>query len=214
MDLYESKRKQMVEYQIKARGISSEKVLEAMMKVKRHLFVPPEKALYAYEDRPLAIGHEQTISQPYIVALMTEAASLTSSEKVLEIGTGSGYQCAVLSCLSGSVYSVERIKPLAVRAGNTLSGNGFMNCEIILGDGYNGLPDQAPFDVIMLTASPPAMPEKLLKQLNDDGGRMILPLGSVSQTLIKVTRYRSRFIREDLAGVIFVPMVPGVPDYT
>ncbi len=214
MDLFENKRKQMVEYQIKARGISSEKVLEAMMKVNRHLFVPPDKELYAYEDRPLAIGHGQTISQPYIVALMTEAASLAGSEKVLEVGTGSGYQCAVLSCLSDFVYTIERIKPLAVLAGKTLTDNGFLNCKIIHGDGYNGLPDQAPFDVIMLTASPPAMPEKLLKQLNEDGGRMILPLGSVSQTLIKVIRYRSRFIREDLAGVMFVPMVSGVPDYT
>jgi protein-L-isoaspartate(D-aspartate) O-methyltransferase len=203
----------MVENQIKMRGIYSDKVLEAMMKVRRHLFVPLEKQAFAYEDRPLSIGHGQTISQPYIVALMSEAASLTGREKVLEIGTGSGYQCAVLSLLSDEVFTIERIKPLAVRAGKTLLENGFLNCKVNIGDGYRGLPADAPFDVIMLTAAPPALPEKLLTQLNEDGGRMILPLGSTIQTLLKITRNRSSYKREELCGVVFVPMLPGVADF-
>lgn len=212
MDSLFNKRKSMVERQIKARGIFSEKVIDAMLQVKRDAFVPLEKKLLAYEDFPLPIGHGQTISQPYIVALMTELAEIRKGDRVLEIGTGSGYQCAVLSVLAGSVYSLERVNQLARRARETLLREGFENCEVIHRDGYEGLPEKAPFDVIVITAASPEIPEKLPDQLSENNGRMVLPVGQSYQKLVKIMRSGKRFEIWEITDVAFVPMLGGTAD--
>ena len=164
---YERQRKIMVDSQIKSRGISSEKVINAMMTVEREKFVPADKTVSAYGDFPLPIGQGQTISQPYIVALMTELAGLKGGEKVLEIGTGSGYQAAVLSMICSEVYTVERIKSLVSSARKRLEGEGFSNCIVIHSDGYDGYPEKAPYDAIIVTACPPEIPKILKQQLKD-----------------------------------------------
>ena len=212
MDVFEHKRKIMVDSQIKTRGYFPDKVLGAMLRVERHLFVPADKVAYAYEDRPLSIGYGQTISQPYIVALMTESAQLTGREKVLEIGTGSGYQCAVLSLLAAEVFTLERIKQLAGRAEKVLEENRYHNCRVYIRDGYSGLPEEAPFDVIIVTAAPHEIPPLLQKQLNPLGGRMIIPVGSGCQKLVKIVRSGNRFSSSDITDVIFVPMLPGTDE--
>jgi len=205
---YEMERKQMVDKQIKARGVRDERVLEALYKVERHLFVPDRIKGDAYRDRPLPIGHGQTISQPYIVAYMTEAAEVKPGDRVLEIGTGSGYQAAVLAEIAGEVYTIERIKPLAELSAKRLKDMGYGNVKVKWGDGYKGWEEFAPYDVIIVTAAPPDMPGELQSQLKE-GGRMIVPVGRFYQELVLVTRTDSGFERKRLLPVRFVPMLKG-----
>jgi protein-L-isoaspartate(D-aspartate) O-methyltransferase len=204
---YIREREQMVESQIRARGIRDQRVLDAMRTVPRHLFV--EKGLYgqAYEDYPLPIGEEQTISQPYMVALMTEAMELTPTDIVLEIGTGCGYQAAVLAEIAARVYSIERIPFLAARAQKTLAELGYENVFITSGDGTLGWKEHAPFDAIITTAGAPTIPEPLKEQLAD-GGRLVIPVGDrFSQDLIKVTRKGNTFSQANMGGCRFVKLI-------
>ncbi len=202
-------REAMVAGQIEARGVRDAKTLLAMRKVERHLFVPAHLAGEAYADHPLPIGHGQTISQPYIVAFMTEALSLRGGERVLEIGTGSGYQAAVLSQIAASVFTIEIVAPLAAEAKERLARLGCTNVEVRAGDGYLGWPEQAPFDAVIVTAAAPRIPEPLKEQLKD-GGRLILPVGDEYQELIVVTRRGARFDRKSVLPVRFVPMTGTV----
>jgi protein-L-isoaspartate(D-aspartate) O-methyltransferase len=204
---YRLARERMVKNQLVPRGIADENVLRAMGKIQRHLFVEEALVGEAYNDHPLPIGHKQTISQPYIVALMTEALELTGKEKVLEIGTGSGYQTAILAELSAQVYTVERIEPLLERSKSLLRSLGYTNIYFKAYDGTLGWEDFAPFDAIMVTAGAPKVPAPLLKQLAD-GGRMIIPIGNkYSQDLIKVTRVKDRFVEKNLGGCRFVDLI-------
>lgn len=203
---YTSRRMKMVHQQIEARGITDPHVLEAMRTVKRHLFVPKEQQRRAYGDHPLPIGYGQTISQPYIVAYMTEAAQLKPEDKVLEIGTGSGYQAAVLARIVGEVYSIEIIEALAQKAEKTLNRLGYQNIFIKYGDGYQGWQEHAPYDTIIVTAAPDHIPEKLLEQLAV-GGRMVIPIGSFFQDLYVITKTEEGIVKESLLPVRFVPMV-------
>jgi protein-L-isoaspartate(D-aspartate) O-methyltransferase len=202
-------RRRMVEQQIAARGVRSERVLEAMRTVPREAFLPPDLREFAYEDSPLPIAEGQTISQPYIVALMTEALCLEGGEKVLEIGTGSGYAAAVLARIAGDVYTVERIGQLAEKAASTLAGLGYGNVHCLHGDGTRGWPDHAPYDAIIVAAGGPDVPESLKGQLKI-GGRLIIPIGenTRAQELVRVTRVsESDYKSEDLADVRFVPLL-------
>jgi len=201
-------RKKMVESQLVPRGIKDPRVLEAMRKVPRHLFVQETQRGSAYEDYPLPIGEGQTISQPYMVALMTEALNLTGEESVLEVGTGSGYQTAVLAELACKVYSVERIPSLTGQARKTLDSLGYKNVLVRLSDGTLGWPEYAPFDRIIVTAGAPSIPEPLVEQLVEDG-ILVVPVGSsLSQELIQLTRYRDGSIRKrKLGGCVFVRLV-------
>lgn len=198
-------RSRMVSEQIAARGVRDPAVLEAVRTVPRHLFVPQDLSVVAYTDAPLPIGHEQTISQPYIVALMTELMGLTGGETVLEVGTGSGYQAAVLSEIAGSVFSIEIIEELATSAAERLSRLGYANVTVKHGDGYRGWPEHAPFDAIVVTAAPDHIPEPLLAQLGV-GGRLVIPVGDYYQELIQVTRTNDGFARRSVVPVRFVPM--------
>ncbi len=201
-------RKKMVDTQLIPRGIKDESVLEAMRKVPRHLFVQEVHRSSAYEDYPLPIGEEQTISQPYMVALMTEALKLSGKETVLEIGTGSGYQTAVLAELAGRVYSVERIPALAGRARKTLDELGHSNVLVRLSDGTMGWEEHAPYDRIMVTAGAPSVPEPLIDQLKDDGILVIPVGGDLSQELIRVTRdQKGRIRKEKMGGCVFVRLL-------
>ncbi len=202
-------RKRMVEEQIRARGITQPEVLAAMEQVPRHLFVPEAVRDEAYEDHPLPIDYGQTISQPYIVALMTELLDLKSSDKVLEIGTGSGYHSAVLSRVAAEVYSIEIIEPLGLQARHTLHSLGYDNVHVRIGDGYGGWPDQAPFDAIILTAAPPRLPEPLVAQLKV-GGRLVVPVGDFLQDLSLFTKTKDGLVRRKIAPVRFVPMTGEV----
>jgi len=204
---FEAEREAMVKYQIEARGIKDRRVIEAMRKVPRHLFVPPEYRDAAYEDRPLPIGEGQTISQPYIVALMTEALGLKGGERVLEIGTGSGYQAAILAELAGEVYTIEIVPSLAKRAEELLRDLGYDNVHVSQGDGSFGWPEAAPFDAIILTCAAPRVPERLLEQLKDKG-RMVLPLGRdpFFQSLVLIIKDGDEFEQRMITGVVFVPM--------
>jgi protein-L-isoaspartate(D-aspartate) O-methyltransferase len=202
----ERQREEMVERQIAARGVKDPHVLQAMRAVPRHLFVPREETAHAYEDRPLAIGGGQTISQPYIVAFMTEQLSLTGKEKVLEIGTGSGYQAAVLARLAAKVYSIEIRPELAASARERLAGLGVANVEIRAADGYRGWPDAAPFDGILVTAAPEKVPPPLLEQLAV-GGRMVIPVGGFYQELKVIERTATGFSERSVLPVRFVPFV-------
>jgi protein-L-isoaspartate(D-aspartate) O-methyltransferase len=177
-----------------------------MRAVERHKFVPPEYRDMAYDDHPLPIGEGQTISQPYIVALMSEALKLKGDEKVLEIGTGSGYQAAVLSLLCRRVYSVEIVKPLADRAREVLAGLGYDNVEVAAGDGYNGWKDAAPFDAVIVTCAPSNIPGPLVEQLAE-GGRMVIPVGErFEQKLILLVKTNGKVREKDIIPVLFVPM--------
>jgi len=195
----------MVETQIASRGVRDKRVLEAMRKVPRHRFVPPENQDQAYGDYPLPIGHGQTISQPYIVALMTELLKVEPGEKVLEIGTGSGYQAAVLAELAAEVYTIEIIKPLATRAEKLLSELGYGNIKVRAGDGFFGWPEEAPFDGIIVTAAPQKVPQPLLDQLKE-GGRLVIPEGRFAQELVVYEKVGGEIKRREVIPVRFVPM--------
>lgn len=204
-DPYRQKRLRMVEEQIASRGVRDPLVLEALRKVPRHRFVPESARDLAYHDGPLPIGNRQTISQPYIVAAMTEFAEIGPESRVLEIGTGSGYQAAVLAEIAKEVYSIEIVEALAKRAEETLDALGYESVHVRHGDGYRGWPDAAPFDAILITAAPPAVPEPLLAQLRE-GGNLIVPVGSFMQSLERHTRTADGIRVETLFPVRFVPM--------
>lgn len=199
-------RRLMTESQIRARGVRDPLVLAAMARVPRHLFMPEGLRAHAYADEPLPIGEGQTISQPYIVAYMTEALGLDGGEKVLEVGTGSGYQTAVLAEIAGEVWTVEIVETLALRARAILDGLGYTNIHYRVGDGSEGWPGEAPFDAIIVTAAAPRMPAALEDQLAQ-GGRMIVPVGTDLQELFLVRRVKKGFERDRLLGVRFVPLV-------
>jgi protein-L-isoaspartate(D-aspartate) O-methyltransferase len=204
---YVRKRNAMVEDQIIARGVKDTRVISAMLKVPRHLFVNQEDLSLAYTDQPLAVGYGQTISQPYIVAYMTEILALDRSSKVLEIGTGSGYQAAVLAELCDSVFSIEIIEPLGRQAETLLCELGYTNVFIKIGDGYLGWPEHAPFDAIIVTCAPDKVPLTLKKQLAE-GGRLIIPVGdSFSQELVLIVKKGDEFITKNVLPVRFVPMM-------
>jgi protein-L-isoaspartate(D-aspartate) O-methyltransferase len=205
-DVYEKLRLTMVSKQILGRGVRDARVLEAMRHVPRHLFVPASEQYLAYEDHPLPIGYDQTISQPYIVAFMTEALHLQGQEKVLEIGTGSGYQAAVLADLVQQVYTIEIVTPLCDQAKEKLAAMNYQNIYIRCGDGYGGWPEASPFDAIIITAAPEAIPKNLVDQLAV-GGRMVLPLGGTVQELVLLIKEANGQVRrKDLLPVRFVPM--------
>ena len=204
---YRLAREKMVKNQLIPRGISDPRLLEVMGKVPRHLFVEEALVGEAYNDHPLPIGHKQTISQPYIVALMTEALGLTGKEKTLEIGTGSGYQTAILADLSNTVYTVERIKDLLVNARTLLAELGYKNILFKAFDGTLGWKEYEPYDAIIVTAGAPKIPQPLFDQLGE-GGRLIIPVGNrFSQELIKVTKKRGSYIEKNLGGCRFVDLV-------
>jgi len=203
-------RERMVRDQIEARGVNDARTLAAVRKVERHLFVPPEAAALAYADHPLPIGDGQTISQPYVVALMSEAIGLRGGEKVLEIGTGSGYQAAVLAEMGARVYTMEIVPRLARGARATLARLGYRSVEVREGNGWAGWPEEAPFDAIVVTAAPPTIPDALKRQLRD-GGRLVIPVGRDRQELTLVTRAGDAFEEKRLLPVRFVPLV-GRPD--
>jgi len=198
----------MIEEQLRARNIKSDAVLAAMQNVKRHLFVPENLQNYAYNDSPLPIGLGQTISQPYIVAFMSEQLELVPGMKILEIGTGSGYQAAILAYLGCEVYTIEFLEELAAKAKNIFNELDFNNIKVKHGNGYLGWPEEAPFDAIIVTAAPENIPEKLIGQLKEDG-KMIVPVGKVDsvQLLKLIIKKDKKIIEETLLPVRFVPMV-------
>lgn len=198
-------RHDMVRVQLAARDIRDDRVLAAMREVPRERFVPEVNRHHAYEDRPLPIGHDVTISQPYIVALMTQLLELPAGARVLEVGTGSGYQAAVLATFVGHVYSVEIVEPLASAARDRLAALGFDNVTVRHGDGYAGWPEHAPFDGIIVTAAPPEVPPPLLEQLAV-GGKLVVPVGTAEQTLRVITRHERGHVSRDVIPVRFVPM--------
>ena len=206
-------RARMVSEQIESRGVRDLRTLEAMRKVPRHLFVTDRYRSDAYEDHPLPIGHGQTISQPYIVAFMTEALGLKGGERVLDVGTGSGYQAAVLAEIAARVYSIEIVAPLADEARQRLAKLGYANVEVRAGDGYAGWPEAAPFDAILVAAAAPRVPEPLRAQLRE-GGRLCIPVGEYAegQELLLIERRGDRFIERRLLPVRFVPMTGEVRD--
>lgn len=205
--MYESKRLEMVKSQIEARGIKDKKVLSAMKKVPRHLLMPENVWHLAYTDRAVPIGEEQTISQPYIVAAMTALLRLKGNERVLEIGTGSGYQAAVLAEIVPEVYTIEIVKALGQRAKKNLKKLGYKNISVRIGDGFKGWKEHAPYDAIIITCAVPEVPVPLLKQLKD-GGRIVVPLGEdlTYQTLSVVEKKKGKLIYKNVMGVVFVPM--------
>jgi protein-L-isoaspartate(D-aspartate) O-methyltransferase len=201
----QAERHAMVEGQIVARGVRDPSVIQAMRHVPRHQFVTESEQEYSYEDRPLPIGYGQTISQPYIVAFMTEALKLQPTDKVLEVGTGSGYQAAVLAEIVSEVFTIEIVEPLSKRAEEILSQLGYTNVHVQAGDGYQGWPTESPFDAIILTAAPDHIPQPLLDQLAI-GGRLILPVGKFLQELVLVNRTNEGYQQQVLLPVAFVPM--------
>lgn len=207
MEAYSRERKRMVDQQMVGRGIRDERVLEAMLAIPRHEFVPQDQARRAYIDAPLPIGNHQTISQPYIVALMTEFLNLKGHETVLEIGTGSGYQAAILGHLAKKVYSIERIPELAERSRSLLRSLQLENIEVVVGDGSCGLPEHAPYQAIIVTAAAPEVPKPLKDQLSD-GGRLVAPVGGrMGQALELWRREGKRLVCEKLTPVAFVPLI-------
>jgi len=207
---FELERRRMVELQLAERDVVDRRVLEAMGKVPRELFVPPEERTRAYADAALPIGAGQTISQPYMVARICEVLALTGKERVLDVGTGSGYQAAVLSRLAREVVSVERYRTLAEQARGRLEALGYDNVDVVVGDGLAGVPGKAPFDRTLITAAAERVPQTLVDQLAD-GGIMVLPLGprDGSQHIVKLTKSQTGLAREDLIAVRFVPLLPG-----
>ncbi|NJO88356.1 MAG: protein-L-isoaspartate(D-aspartate) O-methyltransferase [Chloroflexia bacterium] len=204
---YKSQRERMVENQIRARGVSDQRVLVAMEKVERHLFVPKGYQYKSYDDSPLPIGEGQTISQPYIVAYMTEILKLDGTEKVLEVGTGSGYQAAILAELAKEVYTIEVIKILGERAQKLLEDLNYKNLKVRVGDGYQGWKEHAPFDAIIVTCAPTHVPEALKEQLAE-GGIMVIPVGQkYAQELVVLTKKKDKLVKKETIGVRFVPMI-------
>jgi protein-L-isoaspartate(D-aspartate) O-methyltransferase len=203
----DEERRAMVRTQLAGRGIVDARVLDAMARVPRHLFVPEELREHAYLDRALPIAEQQTISQPFIVALMAQALMLRGNERVLEIGAGSGYAAAVLSLLAAEVYTVERWPTLAEAAARRLHELGYTNAHVVIGDGTSGLPDQAPFDAIIVAAAAPWAPKPLREQLAD-GGRLVIPVGGRDeQLLLRLIRNGDDVRTEQLSGVRFVPLI-------
>ena len=204
-DEYKRERQEMVEQHIRARGIKDESVLRAMIKVPRHKFVPEDMAKHSYIDSPLPIGLNQTISQPFIVAYMTEAADISKKDKVLEIGTGSGYQAAILGELAREVHTIEIIPELAERSKQVLQDLGYKNVFVKSGNGYLGLPEQAPFDAIVVTAAPDEIPQALVDQLAVDG-KMVIPVGKTNQEMIVIKKTKKGVTEKRTMQVRFVPM--------
>jgi protein-L-isoaspartate(D-aspartate) O-methyltransferase len=207
-EVWRTRRENMVRRQLVPRGIRDPRVLQAMSEVPRQEFVSSALRELAYQDRALPIGHGQTISQPYIVALMTQAAAVRPGTRVLEIGTGSGYQAAVLAAMGADVYTIEIVPPVARRAAETLRRLGY-RVQTRLGDGHGGWPERAPFDVVLVTAAPGEIPSALREQVSPDGGRMVIPIGDDVQDLLAVQRAGERFQEVQLAPVRFVPMTGG-----
>lgn len=206
-DPFRKEREEMVEFQIRARGVGDERVLAAMRKIPRHLFVPRGYERSAYEDRPLPIGEGQTISQPYIVAVMTEQLDLAPQDRVLEVGTGSGYQAALLAELAGTVISIERLASLADRAQQNLARAGVTNVKVVVGDGTEGYPPEAPYDAVIVTAASPTIPDPLIDQLAE-GGRLLAPVGPREcQDLLKLVKREGKVESIPLGGVCFVPLI-------
>ena len=204
---FETERRQMVEQQLRRRGIDDARVLDAMLRVPRHRFVPPDYAAQAYGDHPVPIGENQTISQPYIVAISLQALELTGGETVLEIGTGSGYQTALLAELARQVYSIERYETLAWRSQFTLAELGVKNVEVLVGDGSQGIASHAPYDAILVSAAAPSIPKSLLHQLSV-GGRMVVPVGPQEAQELQLIRKHKRGAEiHRLEGCRFVPLV-------
>jgi protein-L-isoaspartate(D-aspartate) O-methyltransferase len=204
---FKKERLAMVEEQLRRRGIHDQRLLAVMANIPRHSFVSSDYQLAAYEDRPLPIGEGQTISQPYMVAVMTQSLELKGDERVLEIGTGSGYQTAILAELAKTIFTIERIQKLLLRAQKILQELGYENIFFLTGDGTKGWPEKAPFDGIIVTAGAPEIPQTLTSQLAE-GGRLVIPVGPrYTQTLYKVTRKRNQFTEEDITGCVFVPLV-------
>jgi protein-L-isoaspartate(D-aspartate) O-methyltransferase len=209
-DPFLPRRLRMVEEQLRARGIRDQRVLEVMGSVPRHEFVPHQSAHHSYKDHPVPIGEGQTISQPYIVALMIEALEIESEDTVLEIGTGTGYQAAVLSRIASRVITVERLRPLAEQAAENFARLGYHNIEVVVGDGSEGLPQFAPFKRMVAAAAAADVPEALLQQL-DEGGTLVLPIGDAeAQDLMRIRKRSGKLTAENLGGCRFVPLIEGV----
>jgi protein-L-isoaspartate(D-aspartate) O-methyltransferase len=206
-DEWLEERMRMVDNQIRRRGVTDQDVLEAMERVPRHEFVPEEFKSQSYADRPLPIGHGQTISQPYIVALMTELLQLRSTDRVLEIGTGSGYQAAILSEIVAEVYTIEIVEALAMESSERLERLGYANVHTLHADGYYGWEEHAPFDAIIVTAAPDHIPQPLVQQLKD-GAKLVLPVGPPGgyQTLWEVTKTGQEVTKRNVTNVLFVPL--------
>ncbi|HOP28123.1 MAG TPA: protein-L-isoaspartate(D-aspartate) O-methyltransferase [Spirochaetota bacterium] len=207
-EIMKQQRERMIREHLTSRDITDQRVIDAMRETERELFIQEKYFVDAYGDHPLPIGHGQTISQPYIVALMSQLCEFTGEEKVLEIGCGSGYQAAILSKLAKQIFSIERIEALANKAEQILSDTGCSNVNVIHGDGFDGYPAAAPFDVILLTAAPDRIPQKLIDELADEG-RLIAPVGESVQKLVKITKKGDNIHTEIITYVRFVPMVKG-----
>jgi len=203
--IYSEQRREMVENQLVPRGVSDSRVIEAMLKIPRHEFLPDYLGDYAYSDGPLPIGMGQTISQPYIVAYMTELLTLNKGDKVLEIGTGSGYQAAILAEIGCDVYTIEIVEILTLKARKVLKSLGYKNIHFKVDDGYAGWEGNAPYDAILVTAAPPEIPEPLTEQLKE-GGKMVIPVGDYIQELILITKKKEGLEEERVTPVRFVPM--------
>lgn len=204
---FEEQRELMVKNQLVARGVSDPLVIEAMRKVPRHMFVEDSMVYESYGDHPLPIGKGQTISQPFMVASMTEELELKGGDRVLEIGTGSGYQAAVLAEIVSEVYTIERVKSLAERAERLLHSLGYSNINVIVDDGSLGLPEYSPYDAIIVTAASPNVPPPLFEQLKE-GGRLIIPVSDTyAQTLVKVIKKKGNQVKQRLYGCVFVPLI-------
>jgi protein-L-isoaspartate(D-aspartate) O-methyltransferase len=204
-DSYTKKRWEMVEMQLISRGIKDPNVIKAMLKIPRHKFIPEELRGLSYNDAPVPIGMDQTISQPYIVALMTELLNLREKEKVLEVGTGSGYQAAILAEIGCEVYTIEIIKSLSVSAQKMIKGLGYQNVHFKIGDGYRGWSEHSPFDAIIVSAAPQHTPQPLIDQLKVNG-RMVIPIGDIYQELMLIHKTQKGIEKTDVTPVRFVPM--------
>jgi len=204
---YRKERLNMVNRQLRERGITDQRVLKVMEEVPRHKFVPKEYRSMAYQDTPLPIGEGQTISQPYMVAIMAQSLKLQGHEKVLEIGTGSGYQSAVLSRLAREVYTIERLPTLALMARETLKELGYDNVRVIIANGTLGYPQEAPFSAILVTAGAPRIPGPLIDQL-EEGGKLVIPIGDqINQILTLVTKIGGKTVQQEIVGCMFVPLI-------